>query len=74
MRSSPLISKPARRVDKVCAEAFRFIGEKLSAGVNEVMVRDWILDQFRAPGWSPTAARSSRVNGHAGNPHYEPTP
>ena len=40
-----------RRVDKVCAEAFRFIGEKLSDGVNELMVRDWVLDQFRGRGY-----------------------
>src|SRR5579863_3249936 len=31
-----------RRVDRICAESFRFIGDKLSGGVNEMVVADWI--------------------------------
>jgi Xaa-Pro aminopeptidase len=62
-----------RRVDKVCAEAFRFIGERLSSGVNELMVRDWVLEQFRNAGMITDSGPIVGVNGHAGNPHYEPT-
>jgi Xaa-Pro dipeptidase len=63
-----------RRVDKVCAEAFRFIGDKLSDGINELRVRDWILDQFRIAGIVTDSGPIVAVNAHAGNPHYEPTP
>jgi Xaa-Pro dipeptidase len=63
-----------RRVDKVCAEAFRFIGERLSEGVSELMVRDWVRDQFGIAGVITDDGPIVGVNGHAGNPHYEPTP
>lgn len=63
-----------RRVDKICAESFRFIGGKLSSGANEVMVRDWILEQFRAGGMVTDSSPIVGVNAHAGDPHYEPTP
>jgi Xaa-Pro aminopeptidase len=63
-----------RRVDKVCAGAFRFIGEKLAAGVSEVMVRDWVRDQFQAAGMVTDSGPIVGVNGHAGDPHYEPAP
>lgn len=62
-----------RRVDKVCAEAFRFIGAKLQSGVDELMVRDWVLDQFRAAGMVADSGPIVGVNAHAGNPHYEPS-
>jgi Xaa-Pro aminopeptidase len=63
-----------RRVDKVRAEAFRFIGEKLSHGASEVMVRDWIRDQFSAAGLITDSGPIVGVNAHAGDPHYDPTP
>jgi Xaa-Pro aminopeptidase len=62
-----------RRVDKVCADAFRFIGERLSSGVNELMVHDWVREQFRTAGMVTDSGPIVAVNGHAGNPHYEPT-
>lgn len=61
-----------RRVDKVCAGAFRFIGEKLAGGVNEAMVHGWILDEFRKAGMTADHGPIVGVNGHAGDPHYEP--
>lgn len=63
-----------RRVDRILANAFRLIGEKLSGGVNEVMVRDWIREQFRSNGMITDDGPIVGANGHAGNPHYEPTP
>lgn len=63
-----------RRVDKVCAEAFRFIGAKLAGGATEMMVKDWILEQFRAAGLITDAGPIVGVNAHAGDPHYDPTP
>ena len=58
----------------MCAGAFRLIGEKLSNGVSELTIRDWVLDQFRAAGMVTDSGPIVAVNGHAGNPHYEPTP
>jgi len=63
-----------RRVDKICAEAFRFIGGKLTSGVNEVTVRDWIREQFRSSGLIADSGPIVGVNRHSGNPHYEPVP
>ncbi|HVV47664.1 MAG TPA: Xaa-Pro peptidase family protein [Bryobacteraceae bacterium] len=61
-----------RRMDKICAETFRFIGDRLSGGVDECAVRDWMLDQFRDAGMVTDSGPIVAVNGHAGNPHYEP--
>jgi Xaa-Pro dipeptidase len=58
----------------VRAESFRFIGEKLAAGASEVMVRDWIRDQFRSAGLITDSGPIVGVNAHAGDPHYDPTP
>jgi Xaa-Pro dipeptidase len=63
-----------RRIDKVRAEAFRFIGEKLSRGVTEMTVHDWILEQFRNSGLTTGSGPIVGVNRHAGDPHYEPMP
>ncbi|HTA42381.1 MAG TPA: M24 family metallopeptidase [Bryobacteraceae bacterium] len=63
-----------RRIDRICAESFRFIGDNLSSSVNEVMVQDWIMRQFRAGGMVTDNAPIVGVNAHAGDPHYDPTP
>jgi Xaa-Pro dipeptidase len=63
-----------RRIDRICAEAFRFIGEKLTSGVDEVTVRDWILQEFGKAGMTTGSGPIVGCNGHAGNPHYEPSP
>ena len=39
-----------RRVDAICAGAFRFIADNLAAGVHEAMVQDWVREQFRDAG------------------------
>jgi Xaa-Pro dipeptidase len=62
-----------RRVDQVCAGAFRFIAEKLSSSVSEIMVKDWFRDQFRRAGLVTDSGPVVGVNAHAGDPHYEPT-
>jgi len=62
-----------RRVDRIRAGAFRFIGERLSAGVDEIIVRDWILREFESAGLVTDSGPIVAVNSHAGNPHYEPS-
>jgi len=63
-----------RRVDKICAESFRLIGDKLTNGADELTVRDWVLEQFRQAGMVTDSGPIVGVNAHAGNPHYEPAP
>jgi Xaa-Pro dipeptidase len=63
-----------KRVDRVLAQAFRFIAVNLVTGVGEVMVRDWIREQFKASGLIADDGPIVGVNANAGNPHYEPTP
>ncbi len=61
-----------RRVDAIRDGAFRFIAERLANGVDEVTVRDWILSEFRSAGLVTDSGPIVAVNGHAGDPHYEP--
>jgi len=63
-----------RRVDKIRAAAFRLIAEKLSSGVDEITVRDFILEEFRKGGMVTDNSPIVGVNSHAGDPHYEPRP
>jgi Xaa-Pro aminopeptidase len=63
-----------KRVDRICAGAFRLIGERLAHGVDEMAVHDWILEQFRNAGMITDSGPIIGVNAHAGNPHYEPSP
>jgi len=60
-------------VDKVRAGAFRFISEKLSSGVDEVSVAEWIRNEFRNAGLVTDSGPIVGVNAHAGDPHYEPS-
>jgi Xaa-Pro aminopeptidase len=62
-----------RRVDRIRAEAFRLIGARLDAGIDEVTVRDWILAEFRKAGLVTDSGPIVGVNAHAGDPHYEPS-
>jgi len=62
-----------RRVDRIRAGAFQFIGERLAAGVDEISVRDWILREFEGAGLVTDSGPIVAVNSHAGNPHYEPS-
>lgn len=59
-------------VDKVRAGAFRFIAEKLTSGVDELTVRDWVREEFRKAGLVTDSGPIVGVNAHAGDPHYEP--
>jgi len=60
------------QVDRVRAEAFRLIAEKLSTGIDEITVRDFILERFRAAGLITDNSPIVGANAHAGDPHYEP--
>jgi Xaa-Pro dipeptidase len=63
-----------RRVDRVRAGAFAFIGANLASGVSEVSVRDWMREEFRKSGLVTDSGPVVGVNAHSGDPHYEPRP
>ena len=61
-------------VDTIRAGAFQLIGERLSTGIDEVEVRDWVRSEFRKSGLVADSGPIVGVNAHAGDPHYEPMP
>ena len=65
-----------RRVDPIRKAAFDLIREKLrsGAGTTEMEVHDFVQAQFKAKGLTTESGPIVGVNGHAGDPHYEPTP
>ena len=64
-----------RRVDRIRAEAFALIGERLRSGapVGEYEVKQFILDSFARAGLVTDHGPIVGVNANASNPHYEPT-
>lgn len=63
-----------KRVDLVRAEAFQFMTSRIAGGVTELDVRDFVRARFAELGLITDSGPIVGVNGHAGNPHYEPTP
>jgi Xaa-Pro aminopeptidase len=59
-------------VDRIREGAFRLIAEKLPTGVDELTVRDWVLESFSKAGLVTDHGPIVGVNAHAGDPHYEP--
>jgi Xaa-Pro aminopeptidase len=62
-----------RRMDRIRAETFRFIAERLASGVDELTVREWMLAEFHQAGLVTDSGPIVAVNAHAGDPHYDPT-
>jgi Xaa-Pro aminopeptidase len=60
-------------VDKIRAGAFQYIAERLSHGVGELEVKNWIREEFRKANLYTDSGPIVGVNAHAGDPHYEPT-
>lgn len=61
-------------VDRICAGAFQFIGDRLSSGVSEIEVKSWVLAEFSKAGMITDSGPIVGVNAHSGDPHYEPAP
>jgi Xaa-Pro aminopeptidase len=64
-----------KRVDRVRAAAFAMISEKTRAGadLNEVQVKQFVLDGFARQGLFTDHGPIVGANANAANPHYEPT-
>jgi Xaa-Pro aminopeptidase len=61
-------------VDRVRADAFRFIAERLPHGVDELAVKNYVRAEFAKAGLVTDSGPIVGVNAHAGDPHYEPFP
>jgi Xaa-Pro aminopeptidase len=64
-----------RRVDRIRAEAFAFIGARTRSGLttSELEVRNFILDSFATAGLFTDHGPIVAVNENSANPHYEPS-
>jgi Xaa-Pro dipeptidase len=67
--------KAGRIMDRVRADAFRMIGERLRNGsqVDEYFVNQYVRGKFKQEGLLTDSGPIVGVNQNAGNPHYEPT-
>lgn len=63
----------AKDVVDIAQQAFTFIGQRLSSGVDELATRDFIRERFAALGLETSDGPAVAVNQHSGDPHYEPT-
>ena len=66
--------RAASRLGVVVEEAFAFIGREIDRGVDEWTVAEQIRGQFVAAGLETDSGPIVAVNGHAGDPHYQPGP
>ena len=64
-----------RRADRVRAAAFQFIGERTrnGAGLQEIEVKNFVLDGFAKAGMCTSDGPIVGCNANSSNPHYEPT-
>jgi Xaa-Pro dipeptidase len=60
-------------VDRITAEAFKTIGRKVrNGGTHEFEMAQWILEAFRSENLISHDSPIVAVNGHSGDPHFEP--
>jgi Xaa-Pro aminopeptidase len=66
----------AKRMDRIRAEAFALISERMRSGadLNEWQVRSFLLDRFRNEEMQTDHGPIVAVDANASDPHYEPTP
>jgi len=63
-----------RIVDQIRAAAFRFMGERVESGVDELAVKKFVRAEFESARLITDSGPIVGVNAHAGDPHYEPLP
>ncbi len=63
-----------RRVDAIRHEAFDLIGARLSIGINEYEVQQFIMRRFTEEGMITDHGPIVGANANASNPHYSPQP
>ncbi len=66
--------RAADKLGRIVLEAFDHIGQGLSQGVNEFQVAEFIRGKFDEEGLHSPDGPIVAINGHASDPHYEPSP
>ena len=66
--------RAADALTRVVQEAFAYVGSRLDGGPTEYDVAEFIRGRFREEGIHSPDGPIVAVNGHAGDPHYEPAP
>ncbi|MCY4653572.1 MAG: M24 family metallopeptidase [Dehalococcoidia bacterium] len=64
----------AEKLSVIVQEAFRYIGDSIDSGVTEYEVKEFINNRFLEEGMIVTDGPAVAVNGHASDPHFDPTP
>ena len=64
----------AEKLSVIVQEAFRYIGDSIESGVTEFDVKQFIRNRFLEEGMIVTDGPAVAVNGHASDPHFDPTP
>ena len=64
----------AEKLSVIVQEAFRYIGDSIDSGVTEYDVKEFIRNRFLEEGMIVTDGPAVAVNGHASDPHFDPTP
>ena len=65
--------RTADKLGRIVLEAFDHIGQGLSQGVNEFQVAEFIRGKFDDEGLHSPDGPIVAINGHASDPHYEPS-
>ena len=66
--------RAAAKLGQIVNEAFRRIGERLSDGVTEYEIAEFIRNRFREESLETADGPIVSVNAHCSDPHYEPEP
>ena len=66
--------RAAAKLGQIVNEAFRRIGERLSDGVTEYEIAEFIRSRFREEDLETADGPIVSVNTHCSDPHYEPEP
>lgn len=64
----------AGRLDTIVQDAFRYIGDRLTAPPTEHDVAEFIRSRFREEGMEAPDGPIVAVNEHGADPHFDPTP
>ena len=65
--------RAATKLGEIVNEAFRRIGERLSEGVDEYEIAEFIRERFREEGLEAADGPIVSANAHCSDPHYEPS-
>jgi len=66
--------KAGEAIDTITAAFFKEVGQRArNGGTHEFEMQQWIMEAFNREGLATCDPPNVSVNGHSGDPHYEPT-